>query len=129
MTVLLIKERTNSVRNIKLAHSSCAAHARHVLLWQNAKHVPEAGEMEEIMINRQIFDDIAEQISRKLPQLNALGQDVADNVKTLVQQNLGKLDLVTREEFDTQQRALQRAEDKIAELELQVSELEARLKR
>lgn len=80
------------------------------------------------MINKQIFDDIAEQISRKLPQLNALGQDVSDNIKALVQQNLSKLDLVTREEFDAQQRALQRAEEKIAELESLLNELETRLK-
>ena len=80
------------------------------------------------MINKQILDDIAEQISRKLPQLNALGQDVSNNVKALVQQNLSKLDLVTREEFDAQQRALQRAEEKIAELETLLTELESQLK-
>lgn len=80
------------------------------------------------MINKQVFDDIAEQISRAVPQLNALGQDVAANVKTLVQQNLGKLDLVTREEFDAQQRALERAEEKIAELEALLSDLETRIK-
>lgn len=80
------------------------------------------------MINRQVLDDIAEQISRRLPQLNALGQDVSDNIKALVQQNLSKLDLVTREEFDAQQRALQRAEEKIAELELLLAELESHLK-
>jgi ubiquinone biosynthesis accessory factor UbiK len=80
------------------------------------------------MINKQILDDIAEQISRKLPQLNALGQDVSNNVKALVQQNLSKLDLVTREEFDAQQRALQRAEEKITELEALLTELESQLK-
>ncbi|MDO8908669.1 MAG: accessory factor UbiK family protein [Pseudohongiella sp.] len=80
------------------------------------------------MINKQILDDIAEQIGRKLPQLNALGQDVSNNVKALVQQNLSKLDLVTREEFDAQQRALQRAEEKIAELEALLGELESQLK-
>ena len=79
------------------------------------------------MLNKQILDDIAEQIGRRLPQLNALGQDVSDNVKGLVQQSLGKLDLVTREEFDVHLRALQRAEDRIAELEATVSELESRL--
>lgn len=79
------------------------------------------------MLNKQILDDIAEQIGRRLPQLNALGQDVSDNVKSLVQQSLGKLDLVTRDEFDVHLRALQRAEERIAELEATVSELEARL--
>ena len=79
------------------------------------------------MLNKQILDDIAEQIGRRLPQLNAMGQDVAENVKGLVQQSLGKLDLVTREEFDIHLRALQRAEDRIAELEATVSELESRL--
>ena len=80
------------------------------------------------MINKKVLDDIAEQVSRKLPQLSALGQDVSNNVKALVQQNLSKLDLVTREEFDAQQRALQRAEEKIAELEALLSKLEAQLK-
>lgn len=80
------------------------------------------------MINKQMLDDIADQISRRLPQLNALGQDVSDSVKGLVQQSLGKLDLVTREEFDAQIRALQRAEAKIAELEAVVNELESRIK-
>lgn len=80
------------------------------------------------MINKQILDDIAEQISRKLPQLNALGQDVSDNIKSLVQQNLSKLDLVTREEFEAQQRALLRAEEKIAELEILLVQLESQLK-
>ena len=79
------------------------------------------------MLNKQILDDIAEQIGRRLPQLNAMGQDVAENVKGLVQQSLGKLDLVTRDEFDIHLRALQRAEDRIAELEATVSELESRL--
>lgn len=79
------------------------------------------------MLNKQILDDIAEQISRRLPQLNALGQDVSDNVKGLVQQSLGRLDLVTREEFDVHVRALQRAEDRITELEASISELESRL--
>ena len=80
------------------------------------------------MINKHTLDDIAEQISRRLPQLNALGQDVSDNIKTLVQQSLSKLDLVTREEFDAQQRALQRAEEKIAELEIVLAQLEDQLK-
>lgn len=80
------------------------------------------------MINKQVLDDIAEQIGRKLPQLNAVGQEAADTVKMLMQQSLGKLDLVTREEFDAQQRALQRAEQKVVELEHQLAELEAALK-
>jgi ubiquinone biosynthesis accessory factor UbiK len=80
-----------------------------------------------IMLNKQILDDIAAQISQQLPQLNALGQEVSGNVKSLVQQSLSRLDLVTREEFDAQQRALQRAEAKIAELESLLAELESRV--
>ncbi len=79
------------------------------------------------MLNKQILDDIAAQISQQLPQLNALGQEVSGNVKSLVQQSLSRLDLVTREEFDAQQRALQRAEAKIAELESLLAELESRV--
>jgi|LAHU01.1.fsa_nt_gb ubiquinone biosynthesis accessory factor UbiK len=79
------------------------------------------------MLNKQILDDIAAQISQQIPQLNALGQEVSGNVKMLVQQSLSRLDLVTREEFDAQQRALQRAETRIAEMETLLAELEARI--
>ena len=79
------------------------------------------------MLNKQILDDIAAQISQQIPQLNALGQEVSANVKTLIQQSLSRLDLVTREEFDAQQRALQRAETRLAELETLLAELEARI--
>lgn len=79
------------------------------------------------MLNKQILDDIAAQISQQLPQLNALGQEVTGNVKSLVQQSLSRLDLVTREEFDAQQRALERAEAKIAELEAMLATLESRI--
>ncbi len=90
---------------------------------QLQENSPKEGQM----INKQILDDIAEQVSRRLPQLNALGQDVSDSVKGLVQQSLGKLDLVTRDEFEAQLRALQRAEAKILELEAAVAELESRI--
>lgn len=79
------------------------------------------------MLSKQILDDIAAQISQQLPQLNALGQEVTGNVKSLVQQSLSRLDLVTREEFDAQQRALERAEAKIAELEAMLATLESRI--
>ncbi|TFH75444.1 accessory factor UbiK family protein [Gammaproteobacteria bacterium LSUCC0112] len=121
--------RTKMVRNRQNSHPCCAR----LNTIRNCGIVISpprqgAGRGERLMINKQILDDIADQISRRLPQLNALGQDVSDSVKGLVQQSLGKLDLVTREEFDAQIRALQRAEAKIAELEAAVNALESRLK-
>ena len=37
-----------------------------------------------------------------------------------------RLDLVTREDFDVQKKLLERAQEKLAELEARVAELEAR---
>lgn len=94
-------------------------------LWQNGALKQVTGNI--IMLSKQILDDIAAQVSQQLPQLNALGQEVSSNVKLLVQQSLSKLDLVTREEFDSQQRALERAEARIAELEALLTDLESRI--
>lgn len=53
-------------------------------------------------------------------------QDVEKNVHTLLQGAFARLDLVTREEFDTQTRVLARTREKLEQLEKTVAELEAK---
>lgn len=53
-------------------------------------------------------------------------QDVERNVHTLLQGAFARLDLVTREEFDTQTRVLARTREKLEQLEKTVAELEAK---
>jgi hypothetical protein len=48
------------------------------------------------------------------------------NLKALLTQQFARLELVTREEFDTQAKVLARARSKLDELELRIAELERR---
>jgi ubiquinone biosynthesis accessory factor UbiK len=53
-------------------------------------------------------------------------KDIEKNVKALLQSGLSRLDLVTREEFDTQARVLAKTREQVEQLEVRVTELEAR---
>ena len=58
---------------------------------------------------------------------NSPAKDVERNVKAMLSQGFSKLDLVTREEFDTQTQVLVRTRARLEELEARVAELEQRL--
>jgi hypothetical protein len=51
-------------------------------------------------------------------------EDVQKNIHTLLQGALSRLDLVTREEFDTQSQVLARTREKLEQLEKTVSGME-----
>lgn len=51
--------------------------------------------------------------------------DIQKNLKALLTQQFARLELVTREEFDTQRRVLARSREKLEALEKRVAELEA----
>ena len=74
-----------------------------------------------------LIDDLLEQIGHVLPQASALGSEARAQLQGVLQQVFSRMDLLTREEFAAQQRALERAEQKITELELIVKALEARV--
>ncbi|MDO8350095.1 MAG: accessory factor UbiK family protein [Gallionella sp.] len=75
------------------------------------------------MLNAKVFDDI----SAKFSELAESGpaKDIEKNVRALLTQGFGKLDLVTREEFDIQSQVLLRAREQLTALEARVAELEA----
>jgi|AntRauTorckE6833_2_1112554.scaffolds.fasta_scaffold261977_1 BMFP domain-containing protein YqiC len=80
------------------------------------------------MAKRSIIDELSEQISKVMPQVSAAGEEVRETVRAAVKQSLAKMDLLTREEFEAQTRALTRAEERIGELEEAVKALETHLK-
>ena len=51
--------------------------------------------------------------------------DIQKNLKAMLAQQFARLELVTREEFDTQRRVLVRSREKLEALEKRVAELEA----
>ena len=78
------------------------------------------------MINLKSIDELSRKITDALPSsLTALQHDVENNVKTVLQSSLSKLDLVTREEFDLQSAVLTKTRAKLEELEKIVSDMEA----
>jgi len=72
---------------------------------------------------------VIEEITAKLAELLAASpaRDFEKNVRALVSAALGRLDLVSREEFDVQAKVLGRAHEQLAALEARVADLERRL--
>ena len=71
------------------------------------------------------FDDLQAKINQAIE--NSPARDLEKNVKAMLTQGFSKLDLVTREEFDTQTQVLLRTRTRLEELERRVAELEQRL--
>lgn len=79
------------------------------------------------MIDAKVIDDLARRLSNAVPAgLREAQQDIEKNFRTVLQNTLAKLDLVTREEFDVQTRVLARTREKLEALEKTIAELEAR---
>lgn len=74
----------------------------------------------------EVLQDIQTKFSDLLKHSPA--KDVERNMKAMLTQGFSKLDLVTREEFDTQAQVLARTRVRLEELERRVAELEAQLK-
>jgi ubiquinone biosynthesis accessory factor UbiK len=81
---------------------------------------------ENAMLNFQskTFDDLAARIGKAVEASPA--KDIEKNVKAMLQSGLARLDVVTRDEFDTQAAVLAKTREKLEQLELRVAELEAR---
>ena len=68
---------------------------------------------------------IAETIVDVLPK--EIAKDVRGNARVVVQSALEKMDLVSREELDVQEKVLQRTREKLEALESRITELEQKL--
>lgn len=83
--------------------------------------------MVNAMLNPKVIDDLARRLSDTVPAgLREAQQDLEKNFRSVLQNTLAKLDLVTREEFDVQARLLSRTREKLEALEKTIAELEAR---
>ena len=72
-----------------------------------------------------------EELARKLaqsvpPGVRALQADMERNFRALLESGLARMNLVTREEFDVQQRVLERTREKLTVLEARLAEIEGR---
>jgi ubiquinone biosynthesis accessory factor UbiK len=79
-------------------------------------------------INSNGLDDLAKRLADSVPEsLRAFGRDLESNFKAVLQAQLAKLDLVTRQDFDVQAEILERTREKQTALEARLKDLEAKL--
>ena len=78
----------------------------------------------ERMIDLSPLDELARRLSTLVPPgLREGREELQQNFKSVLQAGLGKLELVTREEFDVQRAVLARTREKLEALEKQLAEL------
>ena len=71
------------------------------------------------------IDEIARRLLESVPPaLRTVQKDLETNFRAILRSSLAKLDVVTRDEFDTQTRVLQRTREKLEQLETRLRELE-----
>jgi len=77
------------------------------------------------MFDPKAIDDIASRLAGAIPPgLNNLKEDLEKTFHAILQGALGKLDLVTREEFEVQKMVLAKTRSKLEDLEKRVTEME-----
>ncbi len=80
------------------------------------------------MFDPKKLEKVAKQIQDAMPNpVKELGTDVDQKVRQVIQGQLNKLDVVSREEFDIQTQVLLRTRQKLTEMEAKLAELETKL--
>jgi ubiquinone biosynthesis accessory factor UbiK len=79
-------------------------------------------------LNSTSLDDLARRLADAVPEsVRSFGRDLEGNFKAVLQAQLSKLDLVTRQEFDVQAALLARTQAMLTALETRLKELETKL--
>ena len=80
------------------------------------------------MLDPKQLEDLAARLSRVLPPgLRGLRAELEDNFRAVLRANLDRLELVSRERFDTQAELLARTQARLAALEKRLKTLEKKL--
>jgi BMFP domain-containing protein YqiC len=80
------------------------------------------------IFNASSLDDLARRLAESVPEsVRSFGRDLEGNFKAVLQAQLSKLDLVSRQEFDVQAALLARTQASLAEMEARLKELETKL--
>jgi BMFP domain-containing protein YqiC len=70
------------------------------------------------------LEQLTKRISSLIPgDIKHMQDDLENNIRSLLQSSLTKMNLVTREEFDVQSAVLQRTREKLEQLEKQIEQL------
>jgi len=73
------------------------------------------------------IDELARRLAESVPQgIRSVKDDLEKNFRSVLRSGLGKLDLVTREEFEVQEAVLARTREKLDSLEERLQMIEAK---
>ena len=73
------------------------------------------------------LDDLSRRLAESVPEsVRSFGREMEGNFKAVLQSQLSKLDLVSRQEFDVQAALLERTQSRLATLEARLKELETK---
>ncbi len=76
----------------------------------------------------QLANRILDFLQQRAPQaLSGVGEELRTHVQMVIREALGRMDLVTREEFAIQEKVLARTRTRLEALEKQVAALEAQI--
>ena len=76
-------------------------------------------------MSKESIENLVRKLVDTVPQgIKSVREDLEQNFRSVLQSGLGKLDLVTREEFEVQEAVLARTREKLDVLEAQLKDLE-----
>jgi len=79
----------------------------------------------QVFMDKNSIENLVKKLADTVPQeLKSVREELEQNFRAVLQSGLGKLDLVTREEFEVQEAVLARAREKLDSLEAKLKELE-----
>jgi BMFP domain-containing protein YqiC len=79
------------------------------------------------ILNSTGLDDLARRLADAVPEsVRSFGRDLEGNFKAVLQAQLSKLDLVSRQEFDVQAALLARTQAMLSALEARLKALETK---
>ncbi|MDG0999073.1 MAG: accessory factor UbiK family protein [Gammaproteobacteria bacterium] len=79
-------------------------------------------------MDKKLFEQLTERVAAILPKAESLQKNVREEVKDKIEEQLKKslssLNVISKDEFDAQSEALQRAQVRIEDLEKKINRLE-----
>ncbi|MFN3166036.1 MAG: accessory factor UbiK family protein [Phycisphaeraceae bacterium] len=79
------------------------------------------------MLDNDAFRELSQRLSALLPAASGMRDEVRTKIEQTLKQGFKELNLLTQDEFQVQADSLQRAQQRINDLELEIRELESRL--
>ena len=79
------------------------------------------------MSNNEFLNRLSRQLAALVPMAEELRADVRTKIEQLLHASLADLDILSRSEFAAQTQALQRAQQRVHDLELMLERLDARI--